>query len=207
MNYDISKLPLLAGVGKHIIDPLQDGCSVSQFEAGQAIIHQGDKDTSVYFLLKGEAMKQRHREDGIAIGLGNVKQGEFFGEEFDGTEVSYTVMATMQCVVLNMPNAAFELAMSCSSVLARVCDKMAKSLRRGYDRIESSHHRSVQARIIHVLEENEGPMIIRNQSHFASMANTSREHLNRSLARMVKEGLLKRTPFPNHRFKLELSPQ
>ncbi len=204
MNYDISTLPLLEGVGKHIIAPLQDGCYVSNFDAGQAIIHQGDKDTSVYFLLKGEAMKQRYSEDGVATGLGLIKQGEFFGEEFDGTEVSYTVMCTTRCVVLNMPNAAFELAMSCATILARVCDKMAKSLRRAYDRMERGHFRSVQSRIMHVLEEHEGPMIIRNQSDFASMANTTREHLNRSLTKMVKDGLLKRTPFPNRRCKIEL---
>ena len=204
MKYDISTLPLLDGVGKHILDPLQESCSISHFEAGQAIVEQGNADISVYFLLRGEAMKQRHREDGIIVGLGIIKQGEFFGEEFSGIEVAYTVVATTACVVLAMPNAAFELAMSCAPVLARVCDKMAKSLRRAYDRMERSHLRSVQARIMQVLEENEGPMIVRNQSDFASMANTTREHLNRSLAKMVKDGLLKRTPFPNHRFKLEV---
>ncbi len=198
---DIRELPLFAGLNDTVIDPIQARASVALFDTGEAIVTRGDPDTGVWFLIQGEARKQRYTETGSVVGIGIVKRGEFFGDEFDGVTVAYDVIATKPCIVMKLPNDAFEMACGNSIILARVCDKMAKGLRRAYDRMERT---TAGERIENVLREYEGPMIIRKQDDLAHLAGVTREETCRTIGRMIRSGLLKRTLLGGLGSRLEL---
>lgn len=77
---------------------------IRQYEAGEAIIHEGDRDTWLYFLLSGEVRISKEGEEISTIG----RRGDIFGEMriIDDRNRSATVTAIEKVVALAVDTSA-----------------------------------------------------------------------------------------------------
>lgn len=77
---------------------------IRQYEPGEAIIHEGDRDTWLYFLLSGEVRISKEGEEISTIG----RRGDIFGEMriIDDRNRSATVSAIDKVVALAVDTSA-----------------------------------------------------------------------------------------------------
>jgi len=75
----LSEIPLLAGLDRKTIKRLAEQGKERTYEAGEAIVHQGDPASAIYFLLSGR-VRIEHEADGQTTVLGELVPYAFFGE-------------------------------------------------------------------------------------------------------------------------------
>jgi hypothetical protein len=73
----VSELPLLRGLDPEQVRRLAGACRVAQFAAGDAILHRGGEEPTLFILLNGEAEVWRSES---APRVGVVRAGECVGE-------------------------------------------------------------------------------------------------------------------------------
>jgi len=190
ITYDITDIPLFSGINERVIDPLRQSCLWREVEEGKYIVRIGEKDRYVLFLVKGSAHKRRVLECGTPVGLGRVEEGSFFGEEFDGNEVMYDVVATSDCVVMAMPNETFDQAVGCSTILARVGEKLINDVRNLYRKLDLLAIWPKEQRIeMEIRNLSVGGVVnLPLHSDLAAEVMCTRESVSRTVSNLVRTG-------------------
>ncbi|CAB4192725.1 Crp cAMP-binding proteins - catabolite gene activator and regulatory subunit of cAMP-dependent protein kinases [uncultured Caudovirales phage] len=209
-TYDITDIPLFKDIGEAIVGPLRHSCLWRKVQEGEFIVRLGEKDRYVLFLVKGSAHKKRVLQCGTQVGLGRVDEGSFFGEEFDGNEVMYDVVATSDSVVMAMPNETFDLAVGYSTILARVGEKLINEVRSLYRKLDLLAIWPKEQRIEAEIRSLSVGGVVEMPPHeqLAAEVMCSRETIARTISQLVRTGrmfLLSTFPrkgYPGKSYKL-----
>jgi len=90
--------------------------------AGESLVHRGDADSNLYFVVQGKFEVSRIQSDGISMGpLSRIKEGSVIGEQafFDGGPRSANVWSIEPSVVLRMSRQQFDKMESSRPKLGR----------------------------------------------------------------------------------------
>lgn len=205
---------LFADVPEQALTSLLQQAQPATFKKGEALVHQGDEDFSLLLLLQGVCKVAILDEEGQETLIGLIEAGETVGElsAIDRQPRGATVLAIVPTQALRLSGEAFE----------RLCDQHPILLRRMLVqlserlRLTNSHStdllfQDLRARLIATLARlarvfgqrmmptpdnpDVTPVLINQkitQVDLGLMANGSREQVNRILAQMIAEGLIKK---------------
>ena len=100
----LMRVPLFQGQSKKHIGQIAKLSTTQRYEAGQAIVRQGDSGLGLYVIASGTVDVQRERNGGEPIVLATLGTGDFFGEMslLDDYPRSATVVAkdAVECLTL-----------------------------------------------------------------------------------------------------------
>lgn len=80
MQINFDAIPLFASLSRLDRARLIPNCAVIAFDAGEAIVKQGERGDSLFVLISGSARVVRHQPDGGEVAVARLGQGECFGE-------------------------------------------------------------------------------------------------------------------------------
>ena len=80
MSINFDAIPLFASLSRLDRARLIPNCAVIAFDAGEAIVKQGERGDSLFIVTSGSARVVRKQPDGSEITVARLKQGECFGE-------------------------------------------------------------------------------------------------------------------------------
>lgn len=132
----LAKIPLLADLPKATLDELAGAMRVVRYAKRDFVMHKGDRDTDLLFLLEGRLLVVDISPEGRQTGLNFISPGDFFGElaSIDGLPRSATVVAAAASVVGLLPSHAVrQLILSSPTVAERMLRHVALKLRASTD--------------------------------------------------------------------------
>jgi CRP/FNR family cyclic AMP-dependent transcriptional regulator len=187
-----------------IITFIKSKSTYKSFSDGQEIIKVGDFNSSVFFVLSGEAKAFNYNETGRAIRYAQFKPGMFFGElsAIDGLCRSATVVAKKNCTLAVLSEEDFNyLVCNDASFNQILIKKLVEIVRTGNDRIKDLTLIRANQRIciellrLSVTEPGNKSAIIYDiptQESFAENLGVSRETVIRTFRKLTKQGIIKR---------------
>ncbi|MDB4988732.1 MAG: Crp/Fnr family transcriptional regulator, partial [Myxococcaceae bacterium] len=179
-----------------------------KFAVGATVVRQGDLDSQLYAVTQGLLQVSVALSDSREIVLHLLRPGDLFGEVtlFDQKPRSATVTAMQPSELLSFPrDEVLSTLRHYPDVALKLLESMAGLIRRLTDRVEDLSALAVPARLAKKLLELAdicGTPVGRNQvalpfslsqQHLANHVQASREAVNKSIAVMVKQGLLHQT--------------
>ncbi len=199
----LSKIPLLAGLPDDLLEELSSAVRRVQFAKREFVIHKGDSNIDLLFLLEGRLMVYDVTPEGRQTGLNFVSPGEFFGElaSIDGLPRSATVVAAAQSVVGVLPMlAARKLIFGNPIVAERMLRHIALKLRASTEYRVLLGIPNAFCRVYHLLHMLAKPdpgqlLTIENMpthEQLGLMSNTSRETVTRALQVLYEQGVLEK---------------
>ena len=96
--------------------------TLRRVKAGEALIRRGERDPTLFFVLRGDLEVIVHSGDGISLGpLTRIGAGSVLGEQsfFDGHPRSASVWAVNDCEVAGMTPGEFRALEAANPTLAR----------------------------------------------------------------------------------------
>ena len=80
LKRSLNRLPQMLPIEKSNVNELIDGAEIQHFGKGEKVIRQGDPTGSLYVILEGKANLEITNENNELVVIGNLEQGDFFGE-------------------------------------------------------------------------------------------------------------------------------
>ncbi len=80
LEESLKKLPQMLPIEKTKVNELLDGSEIQYFGAGEKVIQEGDPTGALYVILEGKAILETTTENNKKVVVGNLEQGDFFGE-------------------------------------------------------------------------------------------------------------------------------
>jgi len=95
----LAKAPMFSGLKKGTLKSLARAAKVRQFGPGELLVEEGDEAVAFFVLCRGQAEVVKGLGQGKGRVLGNLAEGDFFGEMalFDGFPRSASVRAVSEC--------------------------------------------------------------------------------------------------------------
>ena len=197
---------LFGQAGDQTIDTLAEALRVRRFRKGETVFHQGDPGDAL-FIVAGGSVKvvlpaDEATEPAIVAVLGS---GEFFGELalLDGAPHSATIVALEPTETLVLRRDTFLGLIDTEPELRRaLLSSLAAEIRRLTGHVEDLHFLDLPGRLAsRILQlagseqpDASGAVTISwpyTQSELAGMIGGSRQSVNRLLADLVEEGLVR----------------
>ncbi len=126
-------LQVLSGLSDREIDLLARAAEERRFRADEPIVRQGESGTAAFIMKEGAAEALIEKPGAEPLRLSKILPGELFGELalFDGSPRSATVVAAVDCAVVEISREAFvqEVAHNPEAAL-KLLAVLAKRLRR-----------------------------------------------------------------------------
>jgi CRP-like cAMP-binding protein len=197
----LRRLPLLASLADGALAGLARQMRLRRFARQDTVVHKGSAGGELMFLLAGQLQVVDCTEDGREIGLNIFTPGAFFGELalIDGHPRSASVVAMSNAVVAYLPRTvALRTVYGNPAVAEHMLKHFAASIRnlssfRALLAIPNAYQR-VCALLCQVKRGGAGRReVIENlptHQQMAIMINTSRETVTRTLADLVRKGIL-----------------
>lgn len=166
-------------------------------EKGRFLFYSGEPAAAVYRVLAGEVHLLRHGPDGGAVVVQRARPGDFLAEASlfsDRYHCDALCVRPSRCLRLPADTLAQALAAQPGFALEWVA-LLSRHLRLQRAAQERLALRSTRARIVHYLvERGEDGRVTLEQplTHWAQELGVSREALYRTLAKMEREGMLRR---------------
>ena len=124
---------MLSGLSDQEIDLLARTAAERRFRADERIVRQGEAGTAAFIMMEGAAEALIEKPGAEPLRLSKILPGELFGELalFDGSPRSATVVAAVDCVVVEISRESFlqEVARNPEAAL-KLLAVLAKRLRR-----------------------------------------------------------------------------
>ena len=196
---------LFGTAGEDVLDALVRVLRVRRFRRGETVFHQGDPGDALFIMASGSVKVVLPSEDGpepaiVAI-LG---PGEFFGELaiLDGAPHSATIVAVEPTESLVLHRDAFLALIDNHAGLRRaLLASLASEIRRLTGHVEDLHFLDLPGRLAsrilrlaaHEPVTEQGVRIAwpYTQSELAGMIGGSRQSVNRLLADLTEQGLVR----------------
>jgi len=95
----LAKAPMFSDLKRGTLKSLARAAKVRQFGPGELLVEEGDEAVAFFVLCRGQAEVVKGLGQGKGRVLGNLTEGDFFGEMalFDGFPRSASVRAVSEC--------------------------------------------------------------------------------------------------------------
>lgn len=188
------------------LDALAAALRIRRFRKGETVFHQGDPGDALFIVATGSVKvvlpSQESAEPAIVAVLG---QGEFFGELaiLDGAPHSATIVAVEPTEALVLRRETFLDLIDNEPQLRRaLLASLAAEIRRITGHVEDLHFLDLPGRLasrilrLAATQERDGSNVVRipwpyTQSELAGMIGGSRQSVNRLLADLADDGLVR----------------
>lgn len=207
MSYSVklNSIPLLDGIDSQTKLFLEKKMRLVPYSKNSTVVMDGDDSHDLFFLIKGGLNVLSINAKGEFVLLATVLEGEHFGELSVLGEAprSATVKASSNSLVAILQQKhAIKLIEMSPLVAMRMMKKMAQVIRRNNELRSMYTIKSTPKRIYHyILNESKealnGELVVSDlprQAELASMLNISRESVSRAISKLLKEGVIKKTP-------------
>jgi CRP/FNR family transcriptional regulator len=175
------------------------------FERDETIFHQGSIGGTLYIIVNGQVRIYTTDEAGQELTVRILKAGDFFGELalLDGQPRSASVEAMCKTFTLTLHRASFlHIINICPPIAAALLEAMAARLRNTTVQAGQMAHHSASQRVVRQLldltahygiaESGEIRIDLHlTQDDLASLSGTTRETVNRVLASLRDQGLIR----------------
>ncbi len=185
---------------------IADRCTWTTYDPGVMIFSQGDTPGDVYFLAQGTIRASIYSASGKHVIFQDMHAGSLFGEisAMDGEQRSASIEARSTCLIAALPGEAFtDLLRNEPELGVKLVRILSREIRRLSARVVefstlSVRHR-IHAELLRLADRQPGrregaitpaPKL----SDIANRISTHREAVSRELSRLIRIGLLERTP-------------
>lgn len=207
MPVDISLVksqPFFEGLSEEDLGELASVMQIKSVKPGEMLAHAGETLNYLVFVESGCLQVHEISEDGRVIGIGTLHAGEALGwlPLIDGLPLTCSVNASEASQLLLLPMAvAQRMALSRALFTERLLKLLAKSVRHSMSEksmlsLPNAFHRVI-VQINQLSEanrksdgENASVSNLPKQHELASIVNTSRETVSRTLQLLIKNGIL-----------------
>jgi len=181
---------------------LIEACSELHLETGHVLHRRGDEGNACFGIISGQLKAFAHESGGKEMTLTVLNPGIWFGEIclVDDLPRTHGTLATQPTVLLKMPKAAFDLAISRQpSIAMEVSRHLCQRLRLALTAVEESVLLSLQQRIAKKLlyiqtpppNELGVPAYTQvSQQEIAHMLGVSRQSVSKQMTQWAKDGVL-----------------
>lgn len=199
----LRKIPLLANLTEEEMLRVRADLRIRQYAKRDLVLQKGAVGDSLLFLLSGQLQVIDVTEDGRAIGLRMLAPGDFFGEiaVINGSNRSASVVALSPALVALLPReSALHLFSHSPSVANQMLRFLADKVQRDSEFRALLSINNTSKRIytfIELLKQKKSgePDVVENlptHQDIASMINTSRETVTRTLLTLAQQGIIKK---------------
>lgn len=199
----LRKIPLFANLSDQEMNLVKTQLRFKQFAKRDVVLQKGGVGDSLLFLLLGQLQVVDVTEDGRAIGLRMISEGDFFGEiaVINNSTRSASVVALSNVLVAFLPApVALHLFSHSPSVANLMLRRLAEKIQRDSEFRALLSITNTSRRIFAFIElfKKVAPgnlMVIDNlptHQDIAMMINTSRETVTRALAALTQQGIIEK---------------
>jgi CRP/FNR family transcriptional regulator, cyclic AMP receptor protein len=204
----LARCPLFEHANRQMLEPLANRLRRRRFRRNEVIFHQGDPGDSLHVVAAGAVKILLPSAEGEEAIIATLRPGDYFGELalLDGATRSATAAALEPSETLVLPRPVLmDLLGTVPGLGDALLAGLAKELRRLTRQVEELHFLDLAGRLAMRLTrlaqeaQPEGRTDIRlnwpyTQSDLAAMIGGTRQSVNRLLAELVDEGLIKIQP-------------
>nr|WP_315475656.1 Crp/Fnr family transcriptional regulator [uncultured Undibacterium sp.] len=202
-NIHLRNIPLLKDISEEDMLQVKTSFRVKQFLRRDIVLQKGAVGDNLLFLLSGQLQVIDVTEDGRAVGLRILKEGDFFGEIalINGSTRSASVVALSNVLVAFLPAAiSMQLFTNSPSVANKMLRHLAEKIQRDseFRALLSINNTSRRIYVFIDLFKTIAPgnlEVIENlptHQDIAMMINTSRETVTRALLYLVQQGIVEK---------------
>ena len=203
VQVNLRKIPLLTDLTEEEMEKVKASLRIKRFVRRETVIQKGGNSDSLLFLLSGQLQVIDITEDGRAIGLRILSEGDFFGEIsiINSSTRSASVIALSEALVAFLPSATALYLFSHSLPVANYMLRyMALKIQRDSEFRALLSIPNASKRIYTFLdlikEKKPGtPGTVENlptHQDIAIMINTSRETVTRALLALTQQGIIQK---------------
>ena len=200
---NLETFPLLQSVDEETLHWLKRQLKYATAQKGDVLIHKGTPSAHLYFLFQGQVNIVDFDQDGNATWIATIEPGQVFGELGLILNETRSADAIAQTAVefARLPReAAMRLLTENPTVATHMLQHLAQMIKTQNAHLAMLNRPNAEDRIKALLLMKAktyagGLTVVENlpsQAHLASMANTSRETVSRTLARWCREGILEK---------------
>ncbi|MBK9944145.1 MAG: Crp/Fnr family transcriptional regulator [Kouleothrix sp.] len=178
---------------------------VQAFQRAEPIFHQGSIGSTLFIIVAGQVRIYTTSEAGQELTITLLREGDFFGEMalLDGQPRAASAEAMCKTLTLTLHRSAFLHTISaCPPIAASVLEVMALRLRQSNTVAEQLANLSAAQRVVLQLRglvarygiADDGALRIDlhlTQDDLASLSGTTRETVNRVLAHLREQGVIR----------------
>jgi CRP/FNR family transcriptional regulator len=201
----IGRSRLFRGVTQPDLETVSQMLSRRRFRAGETIFHEGDPGDAMHVIAAGRAKISITSQEGDEAILVTLGPGDVFGELvlLDGSPRSATAMAIEPTVTYVLAKSSFDPLIAHNSAFrSAILHNLAADLRRLTAHVSELHFLDLAGRLASRLArmaEDAAPGQDANvhlgrpftQSELAAMIGGTRQSVNRVVAELVSEGLVR----------------
>ncbi len=139
LENSLEKLPQMLPIDKSNVKELIDGSEIQYFGKGENVIQQGDLTGSLYVILEGKASLEISDKKNETVIIGELEQGDFFGEITVFTEKfsSFSVRAQEDLKVISVSQNEVLEMVELNPKLAEHLDEMMDARRSKIKELEN----------------------------------------------------------------------
>lgn len=199
----LARVPLFAELPEDLLTELVSEARAINCSKREFVMHKGDSNTDLLFLLEGRLLVVDISPEGRQTGLNFIAPGDFFGElaSIDGLPRSATVVAAAQSVVAVLPRqAARKLIFGNPIVAERMLKHVSLKLRASTEYrvllgIPNAFGRVFS--LLHMLATPDPGKLLTVENmptheQIGLMTNTSRETVTRALQVLYEQEILEK---------------
>lgn len=199
---DIEDVALLSDLDMDKQQALLKQLVVRSYKRNDVVVQKGQPSSELYFLLSGRLKVIDYSPSGREVGFVFIEKGSHFGELalIDGKPRSASILATEKATVALLPaQHARKLMYSEPSVSEKLLKQLANIIRQNNEHMVMLGNTSAPNRVNILLmkyaREINGALVIEKpptQSEMATMTNTTRETVSRTLSHLIDRGLIRK---------------
>ena len=198
----VKSIPCFAGLGPLSTERLDKAVSERSYAKGEVFMLEGEPCPGLFVVKTGSVKLYRSSPEGEEQIVRLVHRGDCFEcvPFFDGGTNPVSAQALEASSVYFLPAAEFKwMLANCPDVAMAFAPILAKRLRSLVSLVGDFSHRRVYPRLARLLcqlsERKDGRVVVSpstplHQQHLACMLGCSRQVVNTSLRRLVKEGVI-----------------
>ena len=199
----LRNIPLFRDLSDEDMKLVKANFRVKLFNKRDVVLQKGGLGDNLLFLLSGQLQVVNVTEDGRAVGLRILKEGDFFGEIalINGSTRSASVVALSNVLVAFLPaTISMQLFTNSPSVANKMLRHLAEKIQRDseFRALLSINNTSRRIYVFIDLFKTVAPgnlEVIENlptHQDIAMMINTSRETVTRALLYLVQQGIVEK---------------
>jgi len=197
----IRRVPLFQELDEDSAEALVRLCRIRTFTRRETVFHEDDAGSSLYIVLSGTIAVSTLNADGVSTHIADRGPGEHVGELslLDGRRRGATVYVIEDAELLILEREDFFSALGEHPAMVKaVITALTGMLREATGKNGRDRHADVLARVCatlieaaqNPLDDERPPMIRMKQHEIAERIGSSRESVNRSLAKLQRMGAI-----------------